>query len=108
MAIEMLKASVDVAGHWVVNRMALGDVYRELGRRRETAEQYNKALTNLDAAKRSMHAERSVEQELFDVYSRAWPFRVWFATSSRASCALPATNHRRHVDDQNGQDDLRR
>jgi tetratricopeptide (TPR) repeat protein len=68
MAFEMLEASVGVAGDWVANRVALGDVYRELDRRGDAAEQYSKALTNLDAAKRSIDAERSVEQELFDLY----------------------------------------
>jgi tetratricopeptide (TPR) repeat protein len=68
-AVSAIEESVRIAGHWVTNRQALGDLYRDMGRRVEAADQFRAALENFERARQmERRLEHDRERELFEMY----------------------------------------
>jgi tetratricopeptide (TPR) repeat protein len=68
-AVAAVEESVRLAGDWVTNRQALGDLYRDSGRKADALDQFRAALANFEKAREvGRREERSREEELFDVH----------------------------------------
>lgn len=65
---DVLEASIQLADDWVANRLALADVYREMGRKGDAAQQYNAALANFERARLDARSEESLESGFFEMY----------------------------------------
>jgi tetratricopeptide (TPR) repeat protein len=68
-AVSAVEESIRIAGDWVTNRQALGDLYRDMGRRAEAVDQFRAALENLERARQTeRRLEHDRERELFEIY----------------------------------------